>query len=101
MKKRQSLNLWTSTILFSSMAFALYVYPQNKPTTSKATTIDSTSIPTISLKDLQQFNTLLKKQASYEQYTQLTPEATLAELWKWKIQQNIAAKQLPDSSKKK
>lgn len=62
-----------------------------KPKPSKIN--DSTLI--ISIKDIQTFNVMLKQGATYDQYTKLTPEATLSELVNWKI------RELSDTTKKK
>lgn len=80
-------------ISFSLMAFILIITTSqvNKSSTPKTSSCDSS----ITFKEILQFNAFLKTAASYDQYSKLTPEATLTELWNWKL------KLLSDTTKKK
>lgn len=64
--------------------------------------IDSAQISIISQKDLVDFDTWLKDNASVTQYSKLTPTSVLTELLGWKMRQIATTKkQLSDSTTNK
>lgn len=95
------MKLSKAVLIFCFFAISLIVYSQVSPpkATTKIPITDSTNV--ISLRDINQFNDLLKKSITYEQYIKLTPEAILSELWNWKMNQINSEKQLPDSTTNK
>lgn len=58
---------------------------QVKQTQSKVPINDSSAV--ISLNDLRNYSTWLRDNISVNAYSKLSPEATLTELWNWKIKQ--------------
>lgn len=82
-------------LLFSIASLVMIILPsQTKPTTKNKPPINDSSA-VISLNDLRNYSTWLRDNISVNAYSKLSPEATLTELWNWKL------KQLSDSTKKK
>lgn len=87
-----------TVLIFCAAAITLIVgTSQTKKTETKTPLTDSSAV--ISLRDLQLFNEAMKKTVSFDQYTKLSPEQTLTELWNWKLRQLNVPKN--DSTKKR
>lgn len=83
-------------LLFSIACFVMIILPSQQVTKNTINTVPITdSLPVLSLKDLRDYSTWLRDNISVNAYSKLSPEATLTELWNWKL------KQLSDTTKPK
>ena len=60
--------------------------------TTNAQTQPQDTVKRISLNDVREFNSYLMKSVSYEEYTKLTPEKVLSELWIWSEKKRLTTK---------
>jgi len=61
-------------------------------TKGQATSQSQDTVKRISLNDVREFNSYLMKSVSYEEYTKLTPEKVLSELWIWSEKKRLTTK---------
>lgn len=81
-------------LIFSIFAIGLCIPTPNinQPSPIPKTSCDSS----ISISELVKFNSWLRDNISVTNYSKLTPEGTLTELWNWKVKQLSS-----DTTKKK
>lgn len=96
--KKPIIILYTVVITLSIFYFRSNGQSNTPKQSQKISSTDST----ITFNEIIEFNAWLRDNISVNGYSKLTPEATLGELWNWKLRKISASKKvLSDSTKKK